>query len=173
MPILAKRSEKTFTPAPAGTHQAVCCDVVDLGYIESSFTPGKKQHKVAVVWQINEAMQNGKPFLVQQRYTLSLDEKANLRRDLESWRGKAFTEAELGGFDIENLLGVNCLLSIVHVERQGKVFANVKSVSPLMKGMSKLTVRDYVRVIDREPTPPAEPDLSDDHGMPTEDEIPF
>lgn len=170
-PILARRSEKTFTPAPAGTHQAVCCDVVDLGFIESSFTPGKQQHKIAVVWQISEDMENGKPFLVQQRYTLSLDEKANLRRDLESWRGKPFSEAELMGFDVENLLGANCLLSIVHVDRQGKVYANVKSVSPLMKGMSKMSVRDYVRVVDREPQP--QPPVADEHGMPSDDEIPF
>lgn len=172
MPILAKRSEKSFTPAPAGTHQAVCCDVVDLGFIESSFTPGKQQHKIAVVWQIGEDMENGKPFLVQQRYTLSLDEKANLRRDLESWRGKPFTEPELMGFDVENLLSANCLLSIVHVDRQGKVYANVKSVSPLMKGMTKMAVREYIRVIDREPKethPPA-----DDHSAPlTDEDIPF
>ena len=171
-PIVAKRSEKTFTPAPSGTHQAVCVDVVDLGFMESAFTPGKRQHKISVVWQIAERMENGKPFLTQQRYTLSLDEKANLRRDLESWRGKPFTDAELGGFDVESVIGANCLLSIVHVERKGNVYANVKSVMPLMKGMPKMIGESYVRVQDREPRPDVEPD-DQTPDMVDADDIPF
>jgi hypothetical protein len=170
MAIVAKRSEKTFTPCPAGTHAAVCVDVVDLGYLESAFTPGKKQHKISIVWQVEEAMENGKPFLVQNRYTLSLDEKANLRRDLESWRGKAFTDAELAGFDVEAIIGTNCLLNVLHNEKQGKVYANVKSVMPVIKGMPRLSAREYVRVVDREPQP------TNGHEEPqtlTDDDIPF
>lgn len=170
--IVAKRSEKTFTPAPAGTHQGVCVDVVDLGFLESAFTPGKRQHKISIVWQITERMENQKPFLVQQRYTLSLDEKANLRRDLESWRGKPFTEAELSGFDVESVITANCLLSIVHVERKGSTYANVKSVMPLMKGMPKIAGESYIRVKDRTPQADVEPD-DQTAGMVTDDDIPF
>ena len=43
-------------------------------------------------------MPDGKPFLVRRRYTASLHEKSALRKDLESWRGRAFTNVELDGF---------------------------------------------------------------------------
>ena len=46
------------------------------------------------------------------KYTLSMSEKANLRKHLETWRGKAFTEADFGpgGFNMAKLLGVNMYL---------------------------------------------------------------
>jgi hypothetical protein len=145
-------SGTTFQPAPAGVHQAVCVDVVDLGIIEVTWQgKTKKQHKVKVVWQINEARDDGKPFLVQKRYTASLHEKAGLRKDLESWRGRAFTEDELRGFDLEALLGANCLVNVMHAERGGETYANVAAVMALPKGMPKIAGRDYVRVVDREP----------------------
>ncbi|WP_210238339.1 hypothetical protein, partial [Mesorhizobium sp. M2E.F.Ca.ET.209.01.1.1] len=55
-------------------------------------------------------MKNKEPFLVTEIVTLSLNERANLRRLLEGWRGRPFTEDELKGFDIVNLLGKPCLL---------------------------------------------------------------
>ena len=60
---------------------------------------------------------DGKPFLISRRYSLSLHEKSSLRRDLESWRGRAFTQEELRGFDLEVLIGVGCLVSVVHEQR--------------------------------------------------------
>ena len=36
MPIIAKTGGD-FTPAPAGTHAAVCVDVIDLGVIEVNY----------------------------------------------------------------------------------------------------------------------------------------
>ncbi len=155
MPIMAtagSASSKDFKPAPSGVHQAVCCDVVDLGVMEVTYPgrPPKKQHKVRLVWQIEELMDDGKPFIASKRYTLSLHEKANLRADLESWRGKAFTDAELQGFDLEVLLGVNCLLNVLQVKKGSDTYANVTAVMPLKKGMQKIVPsKDYVRSKDR------------------------
>jgi hypothetical protein len=114
-------------------------------------------------------MENGKPFLVRRRYTCSLHEKATLRRDLESWRGRAFTDKELQSFDLETLLSVGCLINVIHEARNGSMFANVASVMRLPKGMTAPVQRDYVRVIDR---PPAETDAADD-GFENDDEVPF
>lgn len=150
MAIVAKASGGNFTPAPAGSWGAVCCDVVDLGIVESTFSgKTKKQHKIRVVWQIDENMENGKPFLASQRYTLSLHDKAGLRKDLESWRGRAFTDEELEGFDVETVIGAPCLLSIVQAASGGNVYANVKGVMKLPRGMQAIRVRDYIRVVDR------------------------
>lgn len=140
-----------YTPAPAGVHQAVCCDVVDLGIIETEWQGQKKRaHKVRVVWQIDAAMSDGRPYTVSSRYTLSLHEKARLRADLQSWRGRAFTEAELQKFDLEMLIGAGCLLNVMHEARNGKTYANVASIMPLPARTPKLPVSaDYVRQQDR------------------------
>jgi hypothetical protein len=39
----------------------------------------QRKHKVTLVWQIDEDMDDGKPFLVRRRYTCSLHEKACCR----------------------------------------------------------------------------------------------
>ncbi len=152
MPIMAKESGGgSFIPAPAGAHTAVCCDVVDLGLLKVSFGgKEKEQHKIRIVWQIGEDMESGKPFTVGRRYTLSLHEKAALRKDLESWRGRSFNKEELSGFDVECLIGVPCLLNVIQETRDNSTYANVTSIMRLPKGMTALTVTsDYVRVCDR------------------------
>lgn len=178
MAIVAKNSGdgKTFDPAPAGVHQAVCVDVVDLGILDVTWQgKSKQQHKINVAWQIAETRDDGKPFLVFKRYTLSLGEKANLRKDLESWRGRAFTAEEEQGFDVERLIGASCLLNIQHNESGGKTYANVVSVMPLLKGMPKMDAVEYVRKKDRTPSDDAAPSGHDDHNPPpiTDDDIPF
>lgn len=180
-PIIAtKGSETSFTPAPSGVHQAVCVDVVDKGILDVTWQgKSKKQHKIDIAWQIDEARDDGKPYLVFKRYTLSLSEKANLRKDLESWRGRPFTRDEEMGFDVEQVIGVNCLLNIQHHTSGDRTYANVVSIMPLVKGMSKIHVRDYVRVQDRpasqttnvgvdEPPPPG-----DDESGHFIDDVPF
>lgn len=147
-PIIATAGE-SFTPAPAGVHQAVCVDCVDKGLLPNSFRPGTTQHKIVLAWQIEECRDDGKRFLVYKRYTCSLNEKATLRKDLESWRGKPFTRDEEMGFDVESVIGANGLINIQHNESNGKTYANVVAVMPLAKGMAKIKPVDYVREQDR------------------------
>lgn len=146
MPIIATATEgKTFTPAPEGTHHAVCVDVIDKGMLPNTFKAGQLQHKIDIVWQLNEPRDDGKRFQVYKRYTLSLNEKASLRHDLETWRGKAFTRDEELGFDVETVIGANCLLNVQHRTKGEKTYANVMSVMPLIKGMAKIGPLDYKR----------------------------
>jgi hypothetical protein len=140
MPILATEGEsKPRIQSPPGSHAARCISVIDLGTQE---TPYGDAHKVRITWELPEEKavfkeENGEqPFVLSKDYTLSLYEKANLRHDLESWRGRAFTEQELKGFDISKLLGATCMLSVVHkTTDKGKTFANISAVSALPKGM--------------------------------------
>ena len=52
MPIVASRGG-TYTPPPEGSHDAVFCDVEDLGVVETLY--GKK-HQIRIVWQIAAKM---------------------------------------------------------------------------------------------------------------------
>lgn len=130
-----------YEPIPAGTIQAVCYGIWDIGMQESAF--GKK-NKIIIGWEVNqridkpESEYHNKRLVISKTYTLSLNEKATLSIDLEGWRGKKFTDEEKKGFDVEKVIGVNCLLNIVHDEKNGKVYANIKSVSKLMAGMPLL-----------------------------------
>lgn len=174
MAIIAKVSSNNedFVLAPSGTHSAVCVDVVDLGMLKTSFAgKDKEQHKIYIVWQIEENMENGKPFTVRKRYTLSLYDKAALHQDLTSWRGKPFTNAELEGFDVESVVGAPCMLTVVQETKNEKTYANVKSVSKLPKSMQPITPRDYVRVKDRTKTE-VEPETPP-FGDVTDDDVPF
>lgn len=170
MPIIAKGSSTKFEPCPAGVQHAVCCDVVDLGQLD---TPWGAKWKIDICWQTAETMEDGRPYLVKKRYTLSLNEKANLRHDLEAWRGRAFTEAELEGFDIEALIGANCQLNVVHkAGSKGGTFANVVSIMPLAKKTQKIDVTpDYIRVCERDTEP--EPDEQRQGADVDDDSVPF
>lgn len=143
MSLTAKATnEKQFELAPEGTHIARCVQIVDLGTQQVEFKGEKKeQHKARITWELpNETRvfkeENGEqPFLVSKEFTVSLSEKANLRKVLESWRGKAFDEIELQGFDIMNVLGIPCMLQIIHKTSQsGNKYAEISSVMKLMKG---------------------------------------
>ena len=138
-------------PLPeAGTTQAVCCAVWDLGLQKSSYMGEEKiQHKIIIAWEIVEKINapeseyHDKPYMLNKKYTLSLGDKANLRKDLESWRGVPFNENELkSGFDLERLYGVNCFIGIKHEPDRNdpsKIYANVTAILPLPKGMEKIT----------------------------------
>lgn len=175
MAIIAKETGGAFIPAPPGVHQGVCCDVVDLGVVESTYDgKSRSAHKIRVVWEIDERKDSGERFTANRRYTLSLNEKASLRKDLESWRGRPFTTEELkDGFDIEKLLGANCMVNIVHTSRNGKgPYADVTALMPLHRGMTKITVSaEYVRVKDRKEVA----GTSDGSGGydPSDDDVPF
>lgn len=159
-----------FVPHPTGLFQMVCCDVVDNGVCDTAYGPKKK---VTIRWESQETNDKGHRLTVQQRYTASLNDKAKLRHDLESWRGKAFTSDELRRFDLENLIGANAMVNVVHRQgTDGKTWANVASLAPLMKGLPKLSVSaDYVRQQDREPEPNEVP--ADSVTPVTDDDIPF
>lgn len=133
-------TEGNFTPVPAGTHLGICYRVVDLGTQQSTFNgETKTAHKVMLTWEIpEERMDDGRPFSISQSYTWSMHEKATLRKALEAWRGVAFTQKDFGpnGFDIRNILGKACTLSIVHKAKDQSVFANVASIGKVMKGVA-------------------------------------
>ena len=127
-----------FTPAPQGTHTARCVRVIDLGTQPGSQMYPAPRHKVLVGWELPEEMReyDGKqePAMVFKRYTMSLNEKARLRHDLESWRGRNFTEEELAGFHLRNISGVPCMVTITHSD--DKKYANINAVTSLPKSVT-------------------------------------
>ena len=164
----------SFLPAPDGVHDAVCVDVVDMGMVDGPYGP---KHQLRIVWEIDAAMEDGRRFLAQKRYGASLHEKATLHKDLKSWRGRPFTTEELDGFDVEAVIGANCLINVQHkasTKDPKRTYANVVSVMPLIKGMTKMAALGYERPSETAPEPEPEPEAEPDHTAPLdEDTIPF
>lgn len=137
--LMPKKEENSFETVPEGVYTAVCYRVIDLGTQEVDFKGDKKyQHKIMLSWELHAEdvrMQDGRPFSTHKRYTLSSNEKSALRKDLEAWRGQAFTDQDFGNFDIGVLIGKACMMQIVHNVDGDKVYANVNSIMKLPKGM--------------------------------------
>lgn len=138
MGLIAKDNSEggKYEAAPAGAYVARCFRVIDLGTQTWSYNgETKRAHQVLINWELSKKMDDGKPFTIGEKYTVSLNEKANLSKMLEGWRGRKFTDAERAGFDLKNVLGKVCLLNIVHVSRNGKTYANVASAMPVPEGL--------------------------------------
>ena len=142
MLTVSEKASKGFDPVSAGMHVAVCSAVIDLGDQKSEYQGKEKiNRKVMFVWEITDETYTDEetgaehPRTVSSRYTMSLTSKSNLHKMLKSWRGKGFTAEELEGFNLTDMLGKGCQLSIVHTDGE-KVYANVDAVVPLPKGMT-------------------------------------
>lgn len=148
---LAKSSGQDYGVIPAGVQHAVCYQVIDIG-TQPAFGNFPPRRKVKIVWELpnEKIMVQAKPGqapgaiemprAISKDYTLSTDSKANLRKDLEAWRGKPFTTEEAQGFEVGKLIGANCQLLVVHKPSKdgSKTYANVGAVMPLTKGAVKL-----------------------------------
>lgn len=153
-----------YKPVPPGNHRAVCSMVVDLGNqrIQSQMYGESIKRQVYVAWELpdepitwtdKEGHERSGPMRIGKTYTVSLHENANLRADLESWRGKAFNDEERAGFDITKLAGVAALVNVTHkAAGNGKTYANVTAVTPLPKGMEKPACSDGALVYDADNT---------------------
>lgn len=127
----------TFELCPPGNHVAVCYGVMDVGTHERMYRDGAKiERRVRIMWEVpEEKMSDGRPFAVYREYKLSGHEKSNLRKDLDSWRGKKFTDEDFDKFDMKMLLGKGCMLQVVHNESNDRTYANIQSIACLPKGM--------------------------------------
>ncbi len=147
-----------FVPVPAGIHHAICYAVIDLGTQPSQmYAPSRK---VLLIWELPHERQDFRddktgaiknlPRVISKEYTLSTGTKSNLRKELESWRGRAFTAEEAQEFEVGVLAGKNCQLNIAHrPSKDGtKTYANVISIVPLGKGMTSQKAENPILVWD-------------------------
>ena len=153
MSLIAKANEGGgYQPVPAGMHLARCYKIVDLGSQKTEYMGQVKiQHKIMLqfeVWSEDESgnptvTQKGEPLSITKRYTLTLSEKAALRNDLKTWRGRDFTPEELRGFELKNVLGVWAMLSVSRdAGRDGKEYTNIQAIMPVPAHLKKAGLPD-------------------------------
>jgi len=134
-----------FTPIDAGNYPARCYQMIHIGTIEETIQGQvKRLNKVRLTWELPTEMkewkegEGEKPAIISKDFTLSMNEKATLRKYLASWRGKDFSEEEAKSFDVTRLLGKACLVNVIHKPSKdgSKTYAEIGSISPLPKGMT-------------------------------------
>lgn len=150
--VTAKDAGGGFNPHTEGQFAMVCVDVVDLGVNVEVF-PGQEPRevpKVALVFASGERQEDGSLTLVTTEMTNSANEKANLRRFLEAWRGRSYSAEQVeAGLPIKLLWSQPALVSIEHVTtRKNKKFAKIKSISQVPHGLAApdgKVVEEYTR----------------------------
>lgn len=132
-----------YKRVPSGAFIGRCYSLIDLGTQRTDGQYGiKDQHKIQIGWELFGDDDEGNPLTVdvdghvmpmtiKKSYTVSLHEKAGLRRDLASWRGREFTDEEVKAFDVSKLLGAYCMVNVTTSENNGKTYSNVSGVTRL------------------------------------------
>jgi hypothetical protein len=151
MGIFIKKQQNNYIPAPAVSHTAVCVYVLYLA-LKTTVWQGKEKTlpKVAFVFQIGKKTDDGKPFTVWVRFTASFHKKSKLTEALKIWLGKELSDQEKDNLDLETLVGKPALISVIHANKNGSVFANISSIIPLPDGLVPPAIGDYVRIKDRD-----------------------
>ena len=141
--IVKDNGSSPITPLEAGSYRAICYGIVVTGttFVQAF---GNSSTKIIFLWELPDEriLVDGedKPRAISETYTLSLNEKANMRKMLASWRGRDFNPEELKGFSLKKVLGAPCLVSTTIMQnKQGRDFAKVSSVTRLPKGMEAPT----------------------------------
>jgi hypothetical protein len=140
------QNSRDFTPAPEGNHLGVLVDIRDLGEQDS---PWGKKNFVKLVYQIDELMEDGQPFIVSGRFNATLAPRSGLRKHIETIRDKPFTAKELEDFESDELIGTNAVLNIKHNTTEKDTYANIASVMAYDSRFGEKLVPNYVREQDR------------------------
>lgn len=138
--VISESTSASFAPCPPGSYLARCVRVIDMGTQTTDYQGEvKTNRKVLLGFEIldDEARRDdGTPHILSKRYTTSLHEKAALRKDLSSWRGRDFSAEELKGFNLGAILGQLCFISVVETIKGDRTYANIASIMKQPKGMT-------------------------------------
>lgn len=136
--ILGSRAKPAIPPVEPGTYFAVCIGDVDLGEQETTYN-GKTKYvnQLQLIFELPgeliEVDGQLQPRWLSRRFGVSMSNRSNLRKFLETWNGKQFTDEAVKAFDTKKLLGKPAMLSVV-LSEDGQ-YANIASAASLPKGV--------------------------------------
>ena len=144
--IAEPENTSKFDPIEAGSYAGRCVQVIDLGTHMEQFKweeEEKPVRKIRLTFELPEELMTFKeekwpePRMIGIDFAYSFHKKANLRKFLETWRGREFTPEELKGFDISKLLGVAGLVQVAqYTNNKWSMSAKISTVWVMPKGMT-------------------------------------
>lgn len=129
------RAKPKAPPVEPGVYMAVCIGFIDLG---EQYSEMFKSHSVKgmYVWELpGETIEidgEQKPRQLSKEFTISSSNKGHLRKFIESWNGKSYSDDEFLEFDLFDQIGKPCQLNVVLNET--KEYSNVDNLMPIPKG---------------------------------------
>jgi len=127
--VLQSTVSSDFKPHPEGIHPAVCVDVLDLGMVESEYKGQiTMKRKLRVVFESEQALEDGRRCTIGKRFTASLHPKSRLAEFLGKWRGRPIVPGET--IDLAKLIGASCTLVISQqTDLSNQVYAAIDAIS--------------------------------------------
>lgn len=151
--IAGGTTKKVYPLIPAGTHPAVLYKFMNLGTRYQMFEGKKKERPDTVItltFEVPGEMnkftvknEDGteeeveKPLVISKEFNLTMGPKSKLRPFVEGIIGVQLKDEEAYAFDLEDLVGKTCLISVAHKQSKdgSRTFANLTGTAPLIKGM--------------------------------------
>ena len=127
-----------FPECPTGLHPAVCYKLVDIGTQPNEKYPEKRQIILGfeipgeMVEYTKDGETNEVPQTVSKFLTLSMHEKSNLRKIVQSWTGRVLSDADAAEYDLSRMLGQAAYINVIH-KPNGK--ATIETVMALPNGL--------------------------------------
>ena len=129
------RAKPKVPPVEAGVYMAVCIGFVDLGE-QYSEKFKNYSYKGMYIWELpGETIEidgEQKPRQLSKEFTISASNKSNLRKFIETWNSKSYSDEDFMEFDVFEQVGKPCQLNVVLNET--KEYANVDNLMPIPKG---------------------------------------
>ena len=141
------RAKPKVPPVEAGVYMAVCIGFVDLG---EQYSEKFKNYsfKGMYIWELpGETIEidgEQKPRQLSKEFAISASNKSNLRKFIETWNSKSYSDEEFMEFDLFEQIGKPCQLNVVLNET--KEYANVDNLMPIPKGFpAPTTTTEFIR----------------------------
>jgi hypothetical protein len=157
MPLIPPAPSKTQRElVPEGNHPARIYELIEIGTVEGSWMgQPKMNHNVRVSFEFptkkfvfNEE-KGAQPFVLSREMSLSLGEKANLRKIVEAVEGRKLTDAEAVNYDVLTIVGKPLLVTVSHTEpnQEGIQYANATTFSAVIEGLTVAPLYNPIRVL--------------------------
>lgn len=141
------RAKPKVPPVEAGVYMAVCIGFVDLGE-QYSEKFKNYSYKGMYIWEFpGETIEidgEQKPRQLSKEFTISASNKSNLRKFIETWNSRSYSDEDFMEFDVFEQVGKPCQLNVVLNET--KEYANVDNLMPIPKGFpAPTTTTEHIK----------------------------
>lgn len=118
---------------PAGSHIAQITGLIHAGTVSNNF--GESADTIILAYQLAKKTPDGQPFVLADKYTFSLNTKANFRKVVEAVEGRTLADGE--SYDPRDLVGKVVLVSVKHSQSKDgtKTYHNLTGVSSMPEGL--------------------------------------
>ncbi len=121
----------TYQPAPAGVHLARLTQLIHLGVQESIYKDEGQRQYLLGFELVEEALNDERNYTVSERFNATLGPKSKLSAAVS-----ALTSASQNGFDLDELVGRACQVTVAHKTKpDGRVVEKITAISPIPKNM--------------------------------------